>query len=269
MSAKIRSLIQESVERVKLENEIAIASTVQQTLIPQPLHRDNRRVIRGHYQSASQCGGDWWGYFEANGKLCVAIADATGHGFPSALLTASARSCFSMLEQLAQGDPNFSFSPAAMLQCADRVIFDASHGKVMMTCFVAVLDLDAGTLRYASAGHNPPWLFRHKGEGKPEIQSLMASGRRLGDLEAGDPNFEEKIVEAGPGDLLFLYTDGLLEGLDANGAMYGKKRARQLAGDAARGGAEEVIQKVLADFQGFAGKAPLADDLTLVGVSLL
>ena len=83
------------------------------------------------------------------------IADATGHGFPSALITAAARSCFSVMHKLAQEDPEFSFSPAAMLSYANRVIYDASLAKIMMTFFIGVIDFSSGKLTYASAGHNP------------------------------------------------------------------------------------------------------------------
>lgn len=63
MSRKIVELIKESMEKVQLENELAIASTVQQTLFPEPNYEDENVEIFGHYQSASQCGGDWWGFF--------------------------------------------------------------------------------------------------------------------------------------------------------------------------------------------------------------
>jgi sigma-B regulation protein RsbU (phosphoserine phosphatase) len=92
MSRKISELIQESMEKVQLENELAIASTVQQTLMPPSDYRNERVYIKSHYQSASTCGGDWWGFFGVGNKMCIMIADATGHGFPSALITASARS---------------------------------------------------------------------------------------------------------------------------------------------------------------------------------
>src|SRR5690606_15173135 len=82
MSEKIRGLIQESMEKVRMEGELAIASTVQQTLIPPPDFKNENLEIRSHYQSASECGGDWWGFFGVGDRVAVFIADATGHGLP-------------------------------------------------------------------------------------------------------------------------------------------------------------------------------------------
>ena len=111
MSTRIKELMGEQARKLHLENELAIASTVQQTLIPPNIFRNDKILIRSHYQAADECGGDWWGYFGMKGKLCLMIADATGHGLSSALITASARSCFSVMAKLAQEDPDFTFSP--------------------------------------------------------------------------------------------------------------------------------------------------------------
>jgi sigma-B regulation protein RsbU (phosphoserine phosphatase) len=261
MSGKISELIQEQVRKAHLENELAIASTVQQTLIPPVEFRDQDVLIRSHYQSASECGGDWWGFFRVGSKLCVMIADATGHGLPSALITASARSGASVLQKLAEDDPEFSFSPAAMLSYANRVIYEAANGKIMMTFFVGVIDFDMNTLTYSSAGHNPPWLFK-KGEGSFQMKSMVASGMRLGEQRENN-GFEEKTVPISPEDILFLYTDGLIEGKDNGGEMYGKKRAKKMIESLLVKGPESIISGLMGDFLGHNGDKALDDDVTL------
>ena len=147
MSSKIRELLKTSVEKALLEKEIDIASTVQKTLIPATTFDAPGVQVRSHYQAASSCGGDWWGQFMIRGKLVVGIADATGHGLSSALITAAARSCFSMVQRLAERDPNFPLSPSAMLDYANRVIYDCANGNIMMTFFMAVIDLETRTSR--------------------------------------------------------------------------------------------------------------------------
>ncbi|MGZ3687061.1 MAG: SpoIIE family protein phosphatase [Bdellovibrionota bacterium] len=267
MSHKIAELIQESVAKTHLENELAIASTVQQTLIPPPHYSTDKILIKSHYQAAGSCGGDWWGFFGVDKKLAFMIADATGHGFPSALMTASARSCFSVMAKLAQEDPEFTFSPAAMLSYANRVIFDGSMGKIMMTFFVGVMDFEKMEIRYSSAGHNPPWLFKNDGSGY-KLNSLTAVGQRLG--EARDvPEFEEKSLPLGPKDILFLYTDGLTEGKDQAGEMYGKKRVRKMVEASLTGGPEKVINNLVADFMKHNNGKPLDDDVTIATALVL
>lgn len=267
MSKQIGALIKEVVNSAHLEAELEIASTVQQTLIPGSRFQNDRVTIRSHYQAASQCGGDWWGYFGVENRLCIMIADATGHGLPSALITASARSCFSVLNKIAQEDPDFSFSPSAMLSYANRVIYEASLGKIMMTAFIAVLDFDLMTLTFASAGHNPPWLFKKKENGYI-LTSLVATGSRLGEVLEGLV-VEEKTVDLDPNDVFFLYTDGLTEGKDPEGKMYGKKQARKMLVENMSGGPEQVIDSLMADFLKHNHDKVLDDDVTLVALKIL
>ncbi|MEK7691083.1 MAG: SpoIIE family protein phosphatase [Bdellovibrionota bacterium] len=267
MSQKINELIVESMEKVRLENELSIASTVQQTLFPPSDFRDENVKIKGFYQSASECGGDWWGYFGVNRKLSLMIADATGHGLPSALITAAARSCFSVMYKLAQDDPAFTFSPSAMLAYANRVVNEAANGKIMMTFFCGVMDFDTMTFSYSSAGHNPPWLFKNSG-GQFSQKSMVALGQRLGEShEVND--FEEKKVDIGKGDILFLYTDGLMEGKNAEGTMYGKKRVKKVLEGSLASGPEGMIEALVADFKQHNGEKPLDDDITLSTIEIL
>jgi sigma-B regulation protein RsbU (phosphoserine phosphatase) len=261
MSTKISELIKESMEKVQLENELAIASTVQQTLIPPPDYKSDRILIRSHYQAATTCGGDWWGFFTVGDKFCVMIADATGHGFPSALITASARSCFSVLHKLAQQDPDFSYSPAEMLSYANRVIYESSMAKIMMTFFVATIDFKTGVMKYASAGHNPPWLFKKDGQSFG-LNSLVAEGTRLGEVQDAAP-FQEKQISVAQGDMLFLYTDGLTEGKSLAGDMYGKKKVRKKVEATLSGGPRVVVDELMKEFMAHNTGKPLDDDVTI------
>jgi sigma-B regulation protein RsbU (phosphoserine phosphatase) len=195
------------------------------------------------------------------------ISDATGHGLPSALITAAARSCFSVMHKLAQEDPDFTFSPSAMLSYANRVIYDTAMGQIMMTFFVGVVDFKQKTLTYSSAGHNPPWLFKHEG-GNYTLKSLAAVGQRLGESRDAPP-FEEKSMSIDPKDILFLYTDGLTEGKDAGGEMYGKKRVRKMVEANLSAGPETVVKNLIADFLKHNGEKPLDDDVTIATAMIL
>lgn len=262
MSKKIQELIQESMKKVQLENELAIASTVQKTLFPPKKFENESILIHSDYRSASQCGGDWWGFFTVGDKLCLMIADATGHGMPSALITASARSCFSVMHKLAQEDPDFTYSPGAMLAFANRVVNEASSGQIMMTFFSCVLDFGKGELTYANAGHNPPWLFKREASGKYRQQSLTADGPRVGEVRDVEP-FPEKSVKIAPGDVLFLYTDGIPEGKDRKGEMYGKKALKKLVETRVSDGPEQLVRGIMAAVAEHNTGKDLDDDVTI------
>ncbi len=267
MSLKIGELVEERIVKARLEQELAIASAVQQTLIPPNDYQTDRIHIRSHYQSASECGGDWWGFFSVGSKICLMIADATGHGLPCALITASARSCVSVLHKLAEEDPDFSFSPSAMLSFLNQVIFDASHGKIMMTFFVGVIDFDQMTLKYSSAAHNPPWLFSKDGD-TVQLKSLIAVGRRLGEVKTL-PQFVENSVQIRPNDILILYTDGLLEGTNQAGKPFGKKKFRALVESSLALGPQVIVESIVKDFSEYNVGKDIDDDLTIAVVKIL
>lgn len=259
MSSKIAELFKESVEKVKLENEIDIAATVQRTLIPAPVVDESKFQIRAHYQSATQCGGDWWGYFVSGHRLCIGIGDATGHGLPSALITTTAHSCFSFLKKAADQSAAFELSPANALSFAHRAVYEASKGQIQMTFFLAVIDLRTGEMNYASAGHNPPWIIGADGK----IASLVNPGSQLGE-SADIPPHNEKKVQLKPGDMLLLYTDGLIEAQNTEGMQLSRKSMRNAILAGSSDPLEGVVERLLNLFKGHTGGAPLMDDVTVV-----
>lgn len=264
MSKKIQDLLLESMEKVRMEGELAIAARVQQTLIPPPALENERMKLLAHYQSASECGGDWWGVFPLDHRLAFMIADATGHGVHSALITASAKGCFSFIQKLAEENKHFPLTPAVMLSYANRVVFDSGAGQIMMTMFAAVFDFEKGEMVYANAGHNPPWVVRPGA--KPKFESLYIPGNRVGE-SAVTPQYEEKSVQFGPGDLFFFYTDGLLEGGGDSTAMKKVVRKKIEAGFAQ--GVEDVVRIVREDWDvRNAGKAAPDDDVTYVALQI-
>lgn len=267
MSAKIRELFRESVEKVLLESELDVASLVQQNLLPPPILEGDRVQIYSFYQAASRCGGDWWGAFHIGDKTVIGIADATGHGIQCALMTASARGCFSILQKIAEEDPSFLDSPSRMLQYANRVVYDSTGGKIQMTFFLAVLDMEKNTVRYANAGHNPPWLFRRGGE-RYSLRSLVGYGSRLGEVAECAP-FEEKTADLHADDLLFFYTDGLMEGRAASGDMYGKKRTRGVLEKNLQYGPRKVVDELVLDFLMHNRGTVQDDDVTIAVARIL
>lgn len=267
MSKRISELMKDAVDKVYLENQLSIASTIQHTLIPAKKFQNDKVVMRSHYQSAAETGGDWWGFFTTPTKMCVMVADATGHGFLSALVTATNHSCFSVMQKMGQEDPSFSFSPAMMLAFANRAIYDSTKGQTMMTAFLGVIDYEKKIIRFASAGHNPPWLFRKNGE-KWAASSLVAEGQRLGDARDAPP-FEEKELPFGEDDILFLYTDGLTEGKNKSGDMYSKKRARKMVESLLNAGPDKLITGLMSDFFKHNEGKVIDDDITTVAAQLL
>jgi sigma-B regulation protein RsbU (phosphoserine phosphatase) len=134
---------------------------------------------------------------------------------------------------------------------------------MFVTVFYGILDPVTGTLNYCNAGHNPPYLIRH-GEGNVagEILALDRTGMVLGVLQDG--TWEQGVVLISPGDLLVLYTDGLVEAQASDGIMFGEERLLSVVQDNLMETAQEIQEALLAAIREFMKDAPQFDDLTLV-----
>ncbi|NDG85153.1 MAG: HAMP domain-containing protein [Proteobacteria bacterium] len=261
MSRKIKELLLESIAKVKIEQEVAIASTLQQNLIPPTSIEKPHFGLESHYQSAQQCGGDWWGYVETPSSLTIMISDATGHGLPPAMLTAAAHGCFSALQKLLSELPDLSMTPKLLLQVANQVIVDSAKSELNMTMFVATFDFKAKTLTYSNAGHNAPWILRSGDSSK--FEALKARGSRLGETTGFTPS-ENVTIPFGESDILFLYTDGLIENKGKTGSEMSKEEIRGKLASLAPKGIRAMSEEFSTELNGFYDGVVPDDDVTYV-----
>jgi len=255
MLKKIKKLLKEQVEKIRLESEMNIAATVQKTLFPEELIDNDVFKITSHYSPASECGGDLWGFFTNKSKMYFIIADATGHGLPSALITVSAKSTMSLMKRLLE--KNIEISPSELLSYANRAVFETSQGKIMMTAFCGVIDFEDMSITYANAGHNPPWVFSENGG----VTSLSSAGTRLGE-SSEQVSYKEKKYDLKVNDKIFLYTDGIVENTNKKGEMFDKKNVRKLMAESIKN--NRGITPLINEFKKFLGSKTLDDDTTVV-----
>jgi len=260
MADQLVVLLQQTAEKAKLEQELEVARTIQETLVPpnDPVQNGHFKFA-GYFQPASQCGGDWWTWHQLIGdKVLIVIGDVTGHGVPSAMITAAAKAACDVARSVYRDD----VAVTQLLEIMNYAIFESAKRKFVMTCFASIVDTKKRTITYANAGHNFPYLFRAGEDGKGEFGSLMIRGNRLGDLR--ESKYEAKTTELVPGDILVWYTDGIVECENAAGEEYGEKRFRSSVRRAAALDAGEMRDAVVADSQTFFGETLRKDDITLV-----
>jgi sigma-B regulation protein RsbU (phosphoserine phosphatase) len=266
MSEQILRYTEEIQEKVRMEKELAVAHLVQNSFFPNSNLQFGDVEIAGFYQSASECGGDWWGAHEIEGKKIILIGDATGHGVPSALVTATANCCAQLLKDLTVNRPEILHNPAQILSIMNRVIYNLS-GKILMTFFVGILDDKEGYLIYSNASHNFPLIcrFSENEATKENITVLMeANGKRLG--HALDSAYENSQISFKKGDTLLLFTDGILESENASGKQYGERRFLKSFLKSAKLSANEIILKIQQEAYDYYENVPPNDDITLVVV---
>lgn len=261
MAEEVSRLMKETAEKARMENELATAKAVQETLFPQSFAQLGGIQIAGHYTPASECGGDWWYYCENGDKVYIWIGDATGHGAPAALLTSAARAVASVI----------NFGPqrpvGEALGILNRAICETSKGKMMMTFFLACIDKKTGEMTYANASHEPPLLLQG-GVNDPGRDDFVAlnnvNNPRLG--EQPDRVFKEESVTLHPGDRVVFYTDGVVDVKNPEEKVFGERRFLKAlsAQMTASQLPNESVPAFVDNLWTFRSATPLDDDVTLV-----
>ena len=173
MADQLSILLQQTAEKATLEKELEVARTIQETLVP-PRRSGGARTLKfaGYFQPASQCGGDWWTCARAcaGGKILVVIGDVTGHGVPSAMITAAAKAACDVAR--AHRRRQVTVTRAAR-DHEPRDLRERASASSSMTCFASIIDPQGATITYANAGHNFPYLFRPGDGRRQRVRSLM------------------------------------------------------------------------------------------------
>ncbi len=259
MAERIGELLVETANKTALERELEVARIIQETLLPPRGEvRQGPLSLSGFLESASLCGGDFWTYAPLDdGRVLVCIGDVTGHGVPSAMITAACKSGLDTLRSVKRGRLDVSM----ILDELNKTIYEAARRKFAMTFFAAIVDPASHTMDIANAGHNFPILVRQQ-NGRAKARALVARGNRLGDQRDSHYGAGQERLQAG--DLLCLYTDGITEYLNGDGEMFGERRLRRLLCQHAQKSPDAIISEVLGALNQFAGQSVQEDDITMV-----
>jgi serine phosphatase RsbU (regulator of sigma subunit) len=240
-------------ERQRMREEIEYARKIQVSMLPQAPPDIAWLDLSAASLPATEVGGDYYDTFRlAPGRVVLAVADVSGHGLASGLLLSGVRSCLYLLEDdLA--------SPAALPRL-DRMVRRTTDRRTYVTLLLAVVDHEAGTLAVTSAGH-PPLLHYRAATGT--VVEVGSGAPPLGTF--ADPRYQREEVEIAAGDLLVVYTDGVIEMLNDHELAYGEERLKRAIARAAPGRtAREVRDSVLSGLANWKGSVEQADDITLV-----
>lgn len=242
---------QEAQEKERIENELRVASLIQQTLLPKTVPDLPGYDIGAFYKPAREVGGDFYDFLDLDdGRLGLIIGDVTDKGVPAAMVMATTRT---LLRASAQ---RFD-SPGDVLERVNDVLVPDIPPNMFVTCLYAILDPETGRLYYANAGHDLPYRSRKK-----TAEELRATGMPLG-LMPG-MGYEEKEVFIEEGDTVLFYSDGLVEAHDPEREMFGFPRLQGLVG-AHRSGGASLVEFLLSELDRFTGEAwEQEDDITLV-----
>ena len=258
-------MAQRASERASLAREVQLAATVQGELLPgKGPHVHGDITVIGSWKPATRCAGDFWCVYPlGDGRVLVAIGDATGHGVASAMVTAAAIGACDVLVRKSGAQLQLTELVAAL----DTAVRRVGGGQLAMTCFAAVLDPDAGEIRFVSCGHTAPYLCRPTDKAV-ELHALVGRGNPLGSGVPSVPRVLQRPWQAG--DLVVWYTDGVIDAKDPAGAPFGDRRLQHLLRRLERKklSPKQVHDLVQAGLTAHRAGHPLADDETLVVAQL-
>ena len=246
----VREQAHEAAERERLEQEMRVATLIQQQFLPRELPNLPQWQIAAYYGPARAVGGDFYDFIEMpGGRIGIAVGDVTDKGVPAALVMARTHSVL-------RAEATRSDSPGEILARANALLVPEMPARMFVTCLFAVLDPATGRIVLANAGHNLPYVRTADG-----VIELRATGMPLGLLP--DIRYEETEGIIEPGSNVLLYSDGLVEAHDPANQMYGFPRlAEEMAVDDA---GSELLDRLLDTLHAFTGPDwEQEDDITLV-----
>ena len=246
----VREQAAEATERERLEQEMRVATLIQQQFLPRELPKLPQWQIAAYYGPARAVGGDFYDFIEMrDGRIGIAVGDVTDKGVPAALVMARTHS-------ILRAEASRSDSPGEILARANALLEPEMPARMFVTCLFAILEPETGRIVMANAGHNLPYIRTDDG-----VVELRATGMPLGLL----PGIQYEEVEGviAPGSNVLLYSDGLVEAHDPSQEMYGFPRLREeMAVDDA---GSELLDRLLDTLHRFTGPDwEQEDDITLV-----
>jgi serine phosphatase RsbU (regulator of sigma subunit) len=262
MTGSIEDLLQQKAEKERLEQELLIARNIQMSLLPQAAMTMPGVSLTAHCEPAREVGGDYYDFLPIDdSRFAVLIADVAGKGTSAALYMAELKGIILSLSQRYR-------SPRALLMDANRILARHLDTRTFITITYAVIDVDAGTLTYARAGHCPLIYLPGPQAADRRAQVLLPDGMVLGlNLDAGelfDGQLEESTLRLNPGDLFLLYTDGITEAMNADGDCFGDARLSALIETHADLPGDELRERIVREVISFAGTTVQQDDMTML-----
>jgi len=265
MTAQLRKHIEEiaraTAERQRIDTELEIATRIQMGMLPNDFPpfrgRANEFDLYAQVHPAKEVGGDFYDFFFVDDDhFAVIVADVSGKGIPAALFMAITKTIIK--NHLQSGE-----APALALEIINHQLCDNNIMDMFVTVWLCILEISSNRLTFVNAGHNQP-LVRRKGQGF----TFLVSPPDLPLAGMDDTRYHSREMQLESGDMLFLYTDGIVEAADLNGALYGKERLRSFLNANAALPVNAMLPCLRADIAAFAGAAEQSDDITMLAIRI-
>ena len=248
-------------DRMRLRHSLALAMEVQQSLLPSDAPSIEGLDIAGHSAYCDETGGDYYDFLDITGisdtTAAIAVGDVVGHGVAAAMLMATARGILRCRCQE-------SGTLADLLNNMNDLLVEDTGGERFMTMLLMTIDAVNGRLRWATAGHEPPFAYEKAAD---RFIELEGSGYPLG-LISGVTYDEYSFPSVKSGQVYVAATDGLWETTDSSGEMFGTNRFRELIRRYAHLSAVQISESISKDLNDFRGGSKQSDDIAFVVIKV-
>ena len=242
----------------RIDAELAFAKAIQHSALPSvfpPYPNRKEFDIWACMHTAKEVGGDFYDfYFVDEHTLVFLIADVSGKGIPAAMFMMTAKT---LLKSYAES----GMDAAQVLTQANNKLCEGNDAGMFVTVWMGYLNTRTGEVTYANAGHNPP-LVRHADGSVEFVRSRP--GLVLAGMEG--IRYLANSIQLDPGDMLYLYTDGVTEATNADNNLYGENRLLAILEHHTNGDVHALCENVKADVDAFVGEAPQFDDITMLSL---
>ena len=240
----------------RIDEELALAKAIQSAVLPStfPAFPDHKEFdVFASMHPAKEVGGDFYDFYFSNSKTFhVTIADVSGKGIPAALFMMRAKSILKSLTQT-----NIPINEAFIE--GNNSLCEGNEAGMFVTAWSSSIDLDNGVLNFANGGHNPP-LIKHKNGEFEYIQAPV----NLVLAAMSDMPYLKNEIKLQPGDTIYLYTDGVTEGINLEGEQLGEKRLKDILNAKKFDTCQELCEYVYDECVKFANGATQFDDITML-----
>lgn len=258
MNKYIEDLTHATAEKERLGAELNVAKKIQAEMLPRvfPPYENHKEVeLYASMEPAKEVGGDFYDFYMIDDDhFTVVVGDVSGKGVPAALFMV-------ITKTLLKDTAAHELDPAKIFEHVNKILCEGNESGLFVTCWLGILTLSTGELKFANAGHNAP-LIMQGGEIKylTTKPNLMLAGMD------GVPYTTHSLILS-KGDRLFIYTDGVTEASNLQNELYGENRLITVMKYAVDKSPRDVIDIVRTDIDEFVNEAPQFDDITMLEMS--
>ncbi len=250
-----RQLQQIENEKMRLEHELDLARSVQQNLLPKYFPNIPNLDVATHFRPAQAVGGDYYDFFNySENKFAIVIADVSGHGPSSAMI-------MSMIKGILHSISESEAPPDKALFLLNRIVGKILPPDIFITMMYLLIDVDEKYIFIANAGHCPLLIYN--------ANSALVTPLEHFDFALNlsrDAKYTIETKKLHDGDLLLLYTDGIIEATNSVSEMFGINRLVSMLGEMNRDSADKIVASIMDRVDAFCGISNVADDMILMAI---